>query len=142
MIEVVLLDDDRRQFVALERACSTVGIQLHHARSAAEAASLSRRGQASLVVVTEKLSNAQGFPVAQSIAPTPTVVCSEALTSTTVFEAVGSGAYDCLAKPLEVESILAVKAHSQLKLIGLLSLLMRFAEHLGCRDSDHFSEPA
>jgi len=35
-----------------------------------------------------------------------------------------------------------VKAHSQLKLIGLLSLLMRFAEHPGCRDSDHFSEPA
>jgi hypothetical protein len=35
-----------------------------------------------------------------------------------------------------------VKAHSQLKLIGLLSLLMRFAEHPGCRDSDRFSGPA
>ena len=85
-----------------------MGIHLHHARSAAEAASLSKREEASLVVVTAKLSNAQGFSLAQSIAPTPTVVCSEALTSTTVFEAVGSGAYDCLTKPLEVESILAL----------------------------------
>jgi len=35
-----------------------------------------------------------------------------------------------------------VKAHSQLKLVGLRYLLMRFAEHSGHRDSGRFSAPA
>jgi hypothetical protein len=35
-----------------------------------------------------------------------------------------------------------VKAHSQLKLVGLRDLLMRFAEHSGHRDSGRFSAPA
>ena len=37
---------------------------------------------------------------------------------------------------------LQVKAHSQLKLVGLRDLLMRFAEHSGHRDSGRFSAPA
>ena len=108
MTKVFLLDDDRRQFVALERAATAwVSTFTTHVLQPRRR-HFSKREEASLVVVTEKLSNAQGFSLAQSIAPTLAVVCSEALTSTTVFEAVGSGAYDCLAKPLEVESILAL----------------------------------
>ncbi len=108
MSELVLLDDDRRQYVALKRACAGVGIRVHRAQSAGEAVSLAHRVKASLAVVTDHLSNPKGYSVARSMAPIPTVVCSDALTSTSVFQAVASGAYDCLAKPLEVEALISI----------------------------------
>jgi ActR/RegA family two-component response regulator len=43
MPELVLLDDDRRQFTALSRACVGVGIRVHRAGSVVEAVSIARR---------------------------------------------------------------------------------------------------
>ena len=108
MPELVLLDDDRRQFTALSRACVGVGIRVHRAGSVVEAVSIARRVNASLALVTDHLSNPEGYSVARSMAPIPTVVCSDALTSRSVFQAVASGAYDCIAKPLEVEALVSI----------------------------------
>jgi len=108
MLELVFIDDDHRQCVALEHACAAVDIRSLRARSVTEAVSLIREKDVSLVVVTEELSNPEGYSVARTFAPVPTVVCSDFLTSATVFQGVGTGAYDCLATPLEIEAIVAV----------------------------------
>lgn len=85
-----------------------MGIRVHRAGSVVEAVSIARRVNASLALVTDHLSNPEGYSVARSMAPIPTIVCSDALTSRSVFQAVASGAYDCIAKPLEVEALVSI----------------------------------
>lgn len=105
MPAVLLLDDDRRHVTAVQRACERAGIRLYRVRDRGEAIRVAGREHLDLAVVSDGLLNTDGFPVCRSLDPLPTVVCSEALTSKTVFDAVASGAYDCLGKPLEIEAL-------------------------------------
>lgn len=108
MAELLLVDDDRKQLDALRRACDPRNIGVHYARTPGEAITVARESGATLAVVADHLSNLDGYSTARSLAPVPTVVYGPALTSATVIRAIASGAYDCLAKPLEIEAILAV----------------------------------
>jgi DNA-binding NtrC family response regulator len=108
MHELVLLDDDRRHFLSLQRICEGADIHVHRARDCAEAVRLVREQDVQLVVVSDALSNVQGYGVSNSVDPIPTVVCSQALTSKIVFDAIAAGAYDCVAKPVELEALRGV----------------------------------
>ncbi len=86
-------------------ARDSVGIRVHRATTPGKAVRTARRVNADLAVVTDHLENAEGYFGARSLAPIPTVVCSDRFTSTTIFRAVAGGAYDCVGKPLEVEAL-------------------------------------
>ena len=57
MHQVILIDEDRRKAIALDRACTSLDIQVHHGRSAVEASALTRKIEIALVIVTGFLSN-------------------------------------------------------------------------------------
>jgi len=61
MPQLVLLDKDRRHYLATRRACERNGVSLRYVRTFPEVSEIVKRDPVALVIVDEELARATGY---------------------------------------------------------------------------------